>query len=117
VNGQSHFCLFDFAADPRGVMRNMKLLKIDFAKIEALGLSHDHFDHQAAMVEILKTKKEEFRKRIPFYVGEQFFVGTYSRMPNGQIVDLLALKKEDIEGLGFVKVVEATYYPMIGPAR
>ncbi len=108
VNGGSHFCLFDFATDPQGVMRNMKLLKIDFAKIEALGLSHDHFDHQAAMVEILKAKKEELRKgMIPFYVGEQFFVGTYSRMPNGQIVNLLALKREDIEGLGFVKVVEA----------
>jgi 7,8-dihydropterin-6-yl-methyl-4-(beta-D-ribofuranosyl)aminobenzene 5'-phosphate synthase len=58
------------------------------------------------MVEILKTKKEEFRKEIPFYVGEQFFVGTYSRLPNGQIVNLLALKREDIEGLGFVKIVE-----------
>ena len=107
VNGQSHFCLFDFATDPQGVMRNMKLLKVDFARIEALGLSHDHFDHQAAMVEILKAKKEEFRKEIPFYVGEQFFVGTYSRNRNtGQIVSLLALKREDIEGLGFVKVEE-----------
>ena len=106
VNGESHSCLVDFATDPQGVMRNMKLLKIDFAKIEALGLSHDHFDHQAAMVEILKTKKGEFRKEIPFYVGEQFFVGTYSRARNGQIVNLLALKREDIEGLGFVKIVE-----------
>jgi 7,8-dihydropterin-6-yl-methyl-4-(beta-D-ribofuranosyl)aminobenzene 5'-phosphate synthase len=106
VNGQSHYCLFDFATDPHGVMRNMKLLKIDFAKIEALGLSHDHFDHQAAMVEILNAKKGEFRKEVPFYVGEQFFVGTYARRPNGQIVSLLALKREDIEGLGFVKVVE-----------
>jgi len=106
VNGQSHYCLFDFATDPYGVMRNMKLLKVDFAKIEALGLSHDHFDHQAAMVEILKAKKGEFRKELPFYVGEQFFVGTYSRRPNGKIVSLLALKREDIDRFGFVKVVE-----------
>jgi len=106
VNGESHFCLFDFATDSQGVMKNMKLLKIDFAKIEALGLSHDHFDHQAAMIEILKAKKEEFRKGIPFYVGEQFFVGTYYRMPDGQIADLLALKREELEGLGFVKIVE-----------
>jgi 7,8-dihydropterin-6-yl-methyl-4-(beta-D-ribofuranosyl)aminobenzene 5'-phosphate synthase len=106
VNGESHFCLFDFATDPTGVMRNMKLLKVDLAKIEALGLSHDHFDHQAAMIEILKAKKDDFRRGIPFYVGEQFFVGTYSRMPNGQIVDLLALKRQDIDGLGFIKVIE-----------
>jgi 7,8-dihydropterin-6-yl-methyl-4-(beta-D-ribofuranosyl)aminobenzene 5'-phosphate synthase len=106
VNGESHSCLFDFASDPQGVMRNMKLLKIDFSKVEALGLSHDHFDHQATVVEILKAKKGEFRKGITFYVGEQFFVGTYFRMPNGSIVSLLALKREDIEELGFVKIVE-----------
>jgi len=106
VDGEPHACLFDFASDPQGVMKNMKLLKIDPAKIEALGLSHDHFDHQAALVEILKAKKEEFRKGIPLYVGEQCFVGTYMRIPNGQTVSLLALKKEDIESLGFVKIVE-----------
>jgi 7,8-dihydropterin-6-yl-methyl-4-(beta-D-ribofuranosyl)aminobenzene 5'-phosphate synthase len=106
VNGESHCCLFDFASEAQGVMRNMKLLKIDFSKVEALGLSHDHFDHQATLVEILKAKKDEFRKGIPFYVGEQFFVGTYSRRRDGGIVSLLALKREDIEGLGFVKIVE-----------
>jgi 7,8-dihydropterin-6-yl-methyl-4-(beta-D-ribofuranosyl)aminobenzene 5'-phosphate synthase len=106
VSGESHSCLFDYAADPQGVMKNHNLLKIDLTKIEALGLSHDHWDHQAAFLEILKAKREDFRKGIPFYVGEQFFVGTYSRMPNGSIVSLLALKREDIEGLDFVKIVE-----------
>lgn len=106
VNDESHACLFDFGVISQGVMRNMELLNIDFSKIEALGLSHDHFDHQAALIDILKAKKEAFRKGIPLYVGEQFFVGTFSRMPNGQIANLLALKREDIEGLGFVKIVE-----------
>ena len=106
ISGGSHSCLFDFAADPQGVMKNMNLLKIDFTKIEALGLSHDHWDHQAALLEILKAKREDFRKGIPFYVGEQFFVGTFQRRPSGDIVSFLALKREEIEGLGFVKIVE-----------
>jgi len=106
VSGESHSCLFDFAADPQGVMKNMSLLKIDLKKIEALGLSHDHWDHQAAFIEILKAKKDEFRKGIPFYVGEQFFVGTFQRRPSGDIISFLALKREDIEGLGVVKIVE-----------
>ena len=106
VNGKSHFCLFDYGVDSRGVMRNMELLNIDFAKIEALGVSHDHFDHQAALIEILKTKKEQVRKGIPLYVGEQFFAGTYFRIPTGQIMSLVALNRKDIEGLGFVKIVE-----------
>jgi 7,8-dihydropterin-6-yl-methyl-4-(beta-D-ribofuranosyl)aminobenzene 5'-phosphate synthase len=106
INGEPHSCLFDFAADPQGVMKNMDLLKIDLKKIEALGLSHDHWDHQAAFLEILKAKKDDFRKGIPLYVGEQFFVGTFSRRPNGSIMSLLALKREEVEGLGVVKIVE-----------
>ena len=44
VNGEPHSCLFDFGADYRGVMKNMDLLKIDFKKIEAFALSHNHWD-------------------------------------------------------------------------
>ena len=62
ISGGSHSCLFDFAADAQGVMKNMNLLKIDFRKVEALGLSHDHWDHQAAFLDILKAKKDECRK-------------------------------------------------------
>jgi 7,8-dihydropterin-6-yl-methyl-4-(beta-D-ribofuranosyl)aminobenzene 5'-phosphate synthase len=82
------------------------LLKIDLRKIEALALSHDHFDHQAALIELLKAKREEIPKGVPFYVGEQFFVGTYSKRPDGNVVSLLALRREDIEGLGLVKIAE-----------
>jgi len=62
VNGESHVCLFDFGSDSRGMIRNMDLLKIDCKKVEALGLSHDHWDHEAAFVEILKAKKGDFAK-------------------------------------------------------
>ena len=106
VNGEPHTCLFDFGSDPRGMIRNMDLLKIDCKKVEALGLSHDHWDHEAALVEILKAKKEDFSRRIPLYIGEQFFVGTYSKRPNGTVTQINVLKKEDIEALGFVRIVE-----------
>ena len=55
---------------------------------------------------MLKAKKAEITQGIPFYVGEQFFVGTYVRRPDGHVASLLALKREDIEGLGLVKIVE-----------
>jgi 7,8-dihydropterin-6-yl-methyl-4-(beta-D-ribofuranosyl)aminobenzene 5'-phosphate synthase len=106
VNGESHPFLFDFGVDFLRIKRNMELLNIDFNKLEALGLSHNHFDHQAALVELLKSKKEEIHQGIPFYVGEQTFVGTYMRRRDGNITNLEALKREDIEGLGFVKIIE-----------
>ena len=106
VNAKSHSFLFDFATDFQGVKKNIELLKIDFKRLEALALSHDHLDHQAALVELLKAKKADIPQGIPFYVGEQFFVGTYMRRPDGHVLSLLALKREDIEGLDLVRIVE-----------
>jgi 7,8-dihydropterin-6-yl-methyl-4-(beta-D-ribofuranosyl)aminobenzene 5'-phosphate synthase len=106
IGGKPHSCLFDFAADAQGVMKNMDLLKIDLTKIEALGISHDHWDHQTAFLEIMKAKKDQFRKGIPLYVGEQMFAGTYQRLPDGKVISMLALNREDVEALGFVKIIE-----------
>ena len=106
VNGELHSCLFDFASDPKGVVRNMDLLGIDCKKIEALSTSHDHWDHNAALVEILRTKKEDFSKGVPLYIGREFFVGTYNKRPNGSITQINLLKREAIEELGFVNIVE-----------
>jgi 7,8-dihydropterin-6-yl-methyl-4-(beta-D-ribofuranosyl)aminobenzene 5'-phosphate synthase len=106
VDGRSHTFLFDFASDAQGINRNMQLLKIDLKKIEAMALSHDHFDHQAALLDLLKGHSEEIPQGIPFYVGEQFFQGTFGRMPDGKIVSLAALRRQDVEESGLVKVVE-----------
>jgi len=106
VDGKSHSCLYDFGTDARGVLRNMDLLKINLRQVEALGLSHDHWDHQFALVDILKAKRSEFAAELPLYVGEQFFVGTYGTGPTGVVAKLNLLEKKDIEALGFVKIVE-----------
>jgi 7,8-dihydropterin-6-yl-methyl-4-(beta-D-ribofuranosyl)aminobenzene 5'-phosphate synthase len=106
IGGKPHSCLFDFAADAQGVMKNMNLLKIDLTKIEALGISHDHWDHQTAFLEIMKAKKDQFRNGIPLYVGEQMFAGTYQRLPDGKVISMLALNRSDVEALGIVRIVE-----------
>ena len=106
VNGEAHCCLFDFGSDAQGVLRNMKLLNVDFRKVEAIAVSHDHWDHQAALIEILKARKGEWRAGLPLYVGEHFFEGTYNKAPNGNVVTLMALKRDEVEGLGLVRIVE-----------
>jgi len=106
VNGRTHAFLFDFASDAQGMKNNIELLKLDFKNIEAIALSHDHFDHQAALVELLKAKQAEIPRGIPFYVGQEFFQGTYSRLPDGTISSVFALKREDVVGLGLVKITE-----------
>ena len=106
VDGKTHACLYDFGTDARGILRNMDLLKLNLGQVEALGLSHDHWDHQVGLIEILKAKRQELPKELPLYIGQEFFVGNYGKRPNGNIVQTNLLKKEDVEALGFVKIVE-----------
>ncbi len=108
VDGKAHACFFDFASIPSGVLHNLDLLKLDLQKVEALAISHDHWDHSVAMVEVLKAKKQELGKDIPLYIGEQYFVDTYIKRPGGVILRSNLLKREEIEDLGFVRIVETT---------
>jgi 7,8-dihydropterin-6-yl-methyl-4-(beta-D-ribofuranosyl)aminobenzene 5'-phosphate synthase len=102
VDGRSHSLLFDFGRTFHTVGPNMDTLKIDFDKLEALALSHGHADHWGDLVEILKSRKEKISKGIPLYVGEEAF----AERGQGQRVAHRPPKKEDIEALGIVKIVE-----------
>jgi 7,8-dihydropterin-6-yl-methyl-4-(beta-D-ribofuranosyl)aminobenzene 5'-phosphate synthase len=107
VDGRPHSFLFDFGRTFHAVSRNIDTLKIDFDKLEALALSHGHRDHFGSLVELLKSRREKIPKGIPLYVGEEAFAERGGVRPDLVTVTVVHhLKKEDIEGLGFVKVVE-----------
>ncbi len=105
VNGLVHSFLFDFGPTFPGVSKNMDALKIEFEKLDALGLSHGHLDHWGGLVELLKSRKEKIRKGIPLYVGEETFAERFSKRPDG-VRKGPQLKKGDVESLEFAKVVE-----------
>jgi len=105
VNGSGHSFLFDFGTDFQSVLRNMELLKIDFKSVEALVLSHGHWDHQLTLVDLMKAKRSMFREGIPLYLGEEAFVERFVKRPDG-VMSLGQLKREDVEALGFVEIRE-----------
>ena len=105
VNGLTHCFLFDYAVDFHGVSNNMELLDIDFKVLEALGLSHGHFDHWGAFLALLKWQREKIPKGIPLFVGEEAFVERFFGTPIGNF-SLELLKREDVENLGLVKIIE-----------
>jgi 7,8-dihydropterin-6-yl-methyl-4-(beta-D-ribofuranosyl)aminobenzene 5'-phosphate synthase len=106
VDGKAGSCMFDYGLDPLGVMNNLKLLGLDLGKAKAFSLSHGHFDHFMAAVEILKQNQARIAKETPFYVGDEAFHRRYSLRPGtNEAMDIGQLRKEDIEALG-LKVKE-----------
>jgi len=106
VDGRSHAFLLDFGRTFPAVSRNIDTLKIDLEKLEALALTHGHRDHFGSLVELLKSRSDRIPKGIPFYVGEEAFAERgIGKRPDGVTV-LHHLKKEDVESMGLVKVIE-----------
>jgi 7,8-dihydropterin-6-yl-methyl-4-(beta-D-ribofuranosyl)aminobenzene 5'-phosphate synthase len=106
VNGKTTTCMLDYGLDPIGVMNNIAMLGLDLGKASAFSLSHGHFDHWMAAVEILKKNQSKISRGTPFYVGEEAFLRRYVLNPGAtQTVDIGQLRKEDIEALG-LKVVD-----------
>ncbi|HMK66774.1 MAG TPA: hypothetical protein VK564_13330, partial [Thermodesulfobacteriota bacterium] len=115
VQGKASTCMFDYGLDPVGIMNNISLLGLDLSKTTAFGLSHGHFDHFMAAVEILKKRGDKIAKGTPFYVGQETFGHRYAIRPGGtELDDLGQLNREEIEGLGF-KVVEVNLPTQIIP--
>jgi 7,8-dihydropterin-6-yl-methyl-4-(beta-D-ribofuranosyl)aminobenzene 5'-phosphate synthase len=66
---ESRNVLVDFGFTPEALLNNMSLLGIDPAKLDALVLSHGHFDHFGGLVGLLQQAKYTFNAKLPFYVG------------------------------------------------
>lgn len=59
--------LFDTGEKGESLLENMRLLGVDINKIEAVVLSHDHWDHTGGLWDLLKK-----RKGIPVYICPGF---------------------------------------------
>lgn len=61
--------LMDFGYTPETLNNNLELLAIDPSALDALLLSHGHYDHFGGMNGFLKVHSKTLRKGLPFYLG------------------------------------------------
>lgn len=61
--------LIDFGWSPQTLLHNMEILRIDPAQLDALVLSHGHYDHFGGMVGFLQSNKGKLKAGLPFYLG------------------------------------------------
>ncbi|GAC1499274.1 MAG: MBL fold metallo-hydrolase [Vulcanimicrobiaceae bacterium] len=75
--------LVDFGYTPEALLNNVALLGIDPAALDALVLSHGHYDHFGGLVGFLAAHKASFKRGLPLYVGgeECFCARTWTGAP------------------------------------
>jgi 7,8-dihydropterin-6-yl-methyl-4-(beta-D-ribofuranosyl)aminobenzene 5'-phosphate synthase len=61
--------LIDFGYTPETLNNNLSVLQLDPGKIDALVLSHGHYDHFGGLVGFLTANRGKLKPRLPFFVG------------------------------------------------
>ena len=78
--------LLDFGLTPTAELSNLDFLKIDPSRIDALILSHGHYDHFGGLVPLLGRLRDKMHKDLPLYVGgEDTFCYRWVEPPGGDI--------------------------------
>jgi 7,8-dihydropterin-6-yl-methyl-4-(beta-D-ribofuranosyl)aminobenzene 5'-phosphate synthase len=95
--------LIDFGYTPETLNNNISVLKLEPAEIDALVLSHGHYDHFGGLVGFLAANKGKLKHKLPFFIGgEDCFctretdAGQYGALDRKAIMDAdLALMLAD----------------------
>ena len=108
--------LLDYGWTPEAINGNIELLKVDAAKIDALIVSHGHFDHWGGLMGFLDRHRKELPADLTMYAGgEDNFCQRYVRAGQGDLSDFGMLDRRDLAKRD-VKVVLCESPVVIGDA-
>lgn len=84
--------LFDTGASGDVLLHNAALLGVDWAKIDALALSHAHYDHTGGLTAALNL----VRPNLPLHASPDLFRPRYKTTDGGHKFIGIALSREDL---------------------
>jgi 7,8-dihydropterin-6-yl-methyl-4-(beta-D-ribofuranosyl)aminobenzene 5'-phosphate synthase len=97
--GRTRTLLFDTGVSPRGAASNLRRLGLDPGAIEAVVLSHGHYDHTGGLVGLAEALGG--RARLPLVLHPDGWRRRRLRVPGEEPMELPTPSRAAIEGLGF----------------
>lgn len=101
-DGTSHTVLFDTGVSPHGMAANMERLGLRAGDIEAVVLSHGHFDHTGGLEGLAELRG---RQGLPLLVHPMVWSRRRVVLPGGRDVELPTISRQAVEDEGF-EVIE-----------
>jgi len=114
-SSEQHTVMLDFGYTPEALLNNFELVGADPKQVEALIVSHGHFDHYGGLIGFLDKHRDALPKDLTLYAGgEDNFCHRYSGTP-GALSDFGALDRRELAKRN-VKVVLAESPVVVGHA-
>ena len=112
---EQHTVMLDFGYTPEALLNNMELVGADPNKIEALIVSHGHFDHYGGLLGFLDKHRGALPSDVTLYAGgEDNFCQRWAGPP-GSLVEFGALDRRELAKRN-VKTVLAESPAVVGHA-
>lgn len=96
--GREHRVLFDTGISPDGLIENMRRLELSPHDVEAIVLSHGHFDHTTGMDGLIRTLG---KANVPVLIHPEFWSRRRLALPGREPLMLPTISRGALEGAGF----------------
>jgi len=105
-SGESKRYLLDYGFTADVYLNNLDLMKIDPARVDAMILSHGHFDHWGGLLGFLEARRSVMRKDLRLYTGgEEDFCHRFGRNPDGTFSEFGMLDRNKLKALNVEPVL------------
>jgi 7,8-dihydropterin-6-yl-methyl-4-(beta-D-ribofuranosyl)aminobenzene 5'-phosphate synthase len=106
---ETHRLLFDTGVSPNGLADNLERLGIDSSEIEAVVLSHGHFDHAGGFAGLARVRR---RQGLPITLHPLVWTRRRITLPGRPEWELPVLSRRSLEAEGF-RIIERRQPSMV----